>query len=309
MANNKNSQKKQLEQLNVELDNASALLNEQHDKMPLVPSSEYLRQMQETALRVERLQKEIAAMKGEADTQAVTNLSISKYTISPLQPPINGTVAVCSATFYNTLTVNGITINEGRNGLYVRMPQKRTQQGKYIDVAHPLSVDGRRNINQTLLSAYRDNNFKQKFNVAAPTTIVAQNSVKYPPEYGNSLARLDIVVGDMVVHNAKIIKSDNEPRLIMPSYKTKDGSYTSICIPATKDAFSKMNQKALEEYNTEYSLRKLTDDDVAALKESGIKVQCRKNTQGENVVKFKFEDLQKVNAIINPTPTAAPKIQ
>ena len=234
------------------------------------------------------------------------NSSVDK---GKLKKPINGTIAVCSATFYNTLTVNGITINEGRNGLYVRMPQKRTQQGKYIDVAHPLSVDGRRNINQTLLSAYRDNNFKQKFNVAAPTTIVAQNSVKYPPEYGNSLARLDIVVGDMVVHNAKIIKSDNEPRLIMPSYKTKDGSYTSICIPATKDAFSKMNQKALEEYNTEYSLRKLTDDDVAALKESGIKVQCRKNTQGENVVKFKFEDLPKVNAIINPTPTAAPKIQ
>lgn len=247
--------------------------------------------------------------KGKLKNEIPANASISKITISPLQQPINGTIAVCSATFYNTLTVNGITINEGRNGLYVRMPQKRTQQGKYIDVAHPLSVDGRRNINQTLLSAYRDNNFKQKFNVAAPTTIVAQNSVKYPPEYGNSLARLDIVVGDMVVHNAKIIKSDNEPRLIMPSYKTKDGSYTSICIPATKDAFSKMNQKALEEYNTEYSLRKLTDDDVAALKESGIKVQCRKNTQGENVVKFKFEDLPKVNAIINPTPTAAPKIQ
>lgn len=190
--------------------------------------------------------------KGKLKNEIPANASISKITISPLQQPINGTIAVCSATFYNTLTVNGITINEGRNGLYVRMPQKRTQQGKYIDVAHPLSVDGRRNINQTLLSAYRDNNFKQKFNVAAPTTIVAQNSVKYPPEYGNSLARLDIVVGDMVVHNAKIIKSDNEPRLIMPSYKTKDGSYTSICIPATKDAFSKMNQKALEEYNTEY---------------------------------------------------------
>ena len=101
--------------------------------------------------------------KGKPKNEIPANASISKITISPLQQPINGTIAVCSATFYNTLTVNGITINEGRNGLYVRMPQKRTQQGKYIDVAHPLSVDGRRNINQTLLSAYRDNNFKQKF--------------------------------------------------------------------------------------------------------------------------------------------------
>ena len=309
MANNNNIQEKQLEQLSAELDNASALLAEQHNQMPLVPSSEYLRQMQETALRVERLQKEIAAMKGGADAQGATNPSISKFAISPLQQPINGTVAVCSATFYNTLTVNGITINEGRKGLYVRMPQKRTQQGKYIDVAHPLSVDGRRNINQTLLSAYRENVFKQEFNVPAPKIIAAQNSVKYPPEYGNSLARLDVVVGDMVVHNAKIIKTNNEPRLFMPSYKTKDGSYTSICNPATKDAFAVLNRKALDEYNTEYSFRKLTDDDVAALRESGVKIQCRKNTDGENIVKFKMEDLAKVNTIINPAQNTAPKIQ
>ena len=247
--------------------------------------------------------------KGKLKNEIPANASISKITISPLQQPINGTIAVCSATFYNTLTVNGITINEGRNGLYVRMPQKRTQQGKYIDVAHPLSVDGRRNINQTLLSAYRENVFKQEFNVPAPKIIAAQNSVKYPPEYGNSLARLDVVVGDMVVHNAKIIKTNNEPRLFMPSYKTKDGSYTSICNPATKDAFAVLNQKALDEYNTEYSFRKLTDDDVAALRESGVKIQCRKNTDGENIVKFKMDDLAKVNTIINPAQNTAPKIQ
>lgn len=308
MANNKTIQEKHLERLNAELDDASALLEEQHKQMPVVPSSEYLRQMQETALRVERLQKEIAAMSGEVNAQAVTNPSISKFTISPLPQPINGTVAVCSATFYNTLTVNGITINHGRKGLYVKMPQKRTQQGKFIDVVHPLSGDGRRNINQTLLSAYREGIFKQEFKVEPPKTIAARNSVKYPPEFGNSLARLDIVVGDMVCHNAKIIKTNNEPRLFMPSYMARDGSRTSICNPASKAAYAEMNKQALEEFNTEYSFRKLTDDDVAALKESGVSIQCRKNARGENVIKFKFEDLKKVNEIINSTPTAAPKI-
>ena len=55
--------------------------------------------------------------KGKLKNEIPANASISKITISPLQQPINGTIAVCSATFYNTLTVNGITINEGRNGL------------------------------------------------------------------------------------------------------------------------------------------------------------------------------------------------
>lgn len=236
------------------------------------------------------------------------NYSISKYTISPLPQPINGTVAVASVAFYNTLIINGITINEGKNGLYVKMPQKRTKQGNYIDVAHPLSTDGRRNINETLLSGYRSGNFKQEFVTPMPKNIAAQNSVKYPPEYGNSLARLDIVVDDMVVHNAKIIKSNDVERLFMPTYKAKDGNYTSICAPASKEAFATFNSKALEEFNTEYTFGKFSDSDVANLKESGISIQSHKNDKGENIVKFKAEDLQKVNAIVQHKPTVAPKM-
>lgn len=304
------NQNERLEYFQKELANATEALDNMRDFMPAQPTSEYLNQMQEAALRVEKLQKEINSIKGDLPLQAKTNTSISKFSISPLPQPINGSVAVCSATFYNMLTVNGITITNGRNGLYVKMPQKRTKQGGYIDVAHPLSADGRRNINQTLLSAYREGIFKQEFEVPQPKEIAAQNSVKYPPEYGNSLARMDLVVDDMVVHNVKIIKGNDEKlHFSMPGYKAKDGNYTSICNPASKDAFAKFSQASLEEYKTDYSFRKLSDDDVAALRESGIKLQCRKNAQGENVVKFKFEDLAKVNAVVNPTPTAAPKIQ
>lgn len=299
-----------LQQFYEELTEAQELLSNMRDNMPTIPDTKYLTKMQETALRVDELQKKIETINGNGAVDSNTNNAISKFTISPLAQPINGSVAVCSATFYNMLTVNGITITNGRNGLYVKMPQKRTKQGGYIDAAHPLSADGRRNINQTLLSAYREGIFKQEFKVPQPKEISAQNSVKYPPEYGNSLARMDLVVDDMVVHNVKIIKgNDDKLHFSMPGYKAKDGNYTSICNPANKDAFSKFNQAALEEYNTTYTFRKLSDDDVAALKESGIKLQCRKNAQGENVIKFKFEDLAKVNSVINSAPPAAPKIQ
>lgn len=251
----------------------------------------------------ELLTAQLAKQKPSLET---SNSSISKFTISPLEQPINGTVAVCSATFYNNLTVNGITINKGKNGLYVRMPQKRTKQGNYIDVAHPLSTDGRRNINQTLLSAYKNNVLHKELNAPEPNKVQAKNCVKYPPEYGNSLARMDIVVDDMVVHNAKIMKSGDSTNLLMPTYKSKDGNHTSICAPANKKSYAEFNKKATEEFSTEYSYRKFNDDSVAKLKESGVQIQSHKNSKGENIVKFKSADLEKVNAVVysKTIPTA-----
>ena len=229
------------------------------------------------------------------------NSSITKFTISPLKEPKNSVVAVASATFYDTLTVNGITINKGKNGLYVKMPQKKTQKGNYIDVVHPLSPEGRKNINDTLLQAYQKSEFKKENVVVAPNTpIKAQNVVKYPEDYGNKLARCDLIVNDMVVHNVNIINVNDKPKLYMPSYKTKDGSFTSICVPTNKDAYSEMKSAALTEYNTDYSYRKYSDADVEKLKASAeVNIQSHKNDKGENIVKFKTDDLQKVNAVIN----------
>lgn len=295
------TQEETLQQLNDELAKAEESFDSLRQSMPLVPNSEYLGKMQTAASQIEQIKEKIGKLTSGAATTDNTNVAISKFTISPLAQPINGSVAICSATFYNTLTVNGITINEGKNGLYVKMPQKRTKQGHFIDVAHPLSADGRRNINQTLLSSYKDGVLKQEFEVAPPKTVSAQNSVKYPPEYGNSLARLDIVVGDMVVHNAKIIKSkDDVPRLTMPSYKAKDGNHTSICIPATKEAYAEFNKQALDEFNTEYSYRKISDSDAEKLEQAGIKVQVHQNAKGENIAKIHPDDVNKVNQVIAP---------
>lgn len=229
------------------------------------------------------------------------NSSITKFTISPLKEPKNSVVAVASATFYDTLTVNGITINKGKNGLYVKMPQKKTQKGNYIDVVHPLSPEGRKNINDTLLQAYQKSEFKKENVVVAPNTpIKAQNVVKYPGDYGNKLARCDLIVIDMVVHNVNIINVNDKPKLYMPSYKTKDGSFTSICVPTSKGAYSEMKSAALTEYNTDYSYRKYSDAVVEKLKASTeVNIQSHKNDKGENIVKFKTDDLQKVNAVIN----------
>ena len=234
-------------------------------------------------------------------TNQNTNSSITKFTISPLKQQNNSVVAVVSATFYDKLTVNSITINNGENGLYVKMPQKKTKNGKFIDVVHPLSAEGRKNINDTLLQAYQNSVFKKE-NVAVcspNTTINAQNIVKYPENYGNKIARCDIVVNDMVVHNVNIVNVNNEQKLYMPSFKTKNGSFISICVPTDKKAYGEMKNAALTEYNTNYTYRKYSDADVEKLKASSeVNIQSHKNNNGENIVKFKTEDLQRVNTVV-----------
>lgn len=237
------------------------------------------------------------------------NSAISSYTISPLSTPKNGVVAVVSATFFNALTVNSITINQSQKGnLYVRLPQKRTNQGNYIDVTHPLSSEARQNINDTILRGYENKVYQQNFVVNSKPEISAQNSVKYSTEeYGNNLARLDIVVNDMVVHNAKIVSGNNGEFLSMPSYKDKNGQYHSICTPTNSEIFKSMTDKAMEEYNTEYRFANCDDNQISALKSSNIPFTSRVSDTGENIIKFKADNAQQVFNTINSVATAVKK--
>lgn len=64
----------------------------------------------------------------------------------------------------------------------------------------------------------------------------------------------------------------------------------------------------MTEYNTDYSYRKYSDADVEKLKASAeVNIQSHKNDKGENIVKFKTDDLQKVHAIVYNNKAVASK--
>lgn len=228
---------------------------------------------------------------------------ITQFNITPFETPRNGAVAIASATFYDMFKVNGITIRESSNGnLYVKMPQKRTLQGTYIDVTHPLNAETRKKINETLLSAYSSGVLQQEFAIDTKPEVTAQYSVKNKPEeLGNTLGRLDIVVKDMVIHNCKIINSkDDKPMMIFPVYRNKNGDYYLIIKATNTSVFQEMNNAALSEFNTEYSYKKLDDKDLAVLKNSDIKFISHRTPEGDNIVKFNASDLQKINNALSP---------
>jgi stage V sporulation protein G len=62
--------------------------------------------------------------------------------------------AIASITIDNEFVVHDIRVIEGNNGLFVAMPSKRTPDGEFRDIAHPISVTTREKVQLAVLSAY-----------------------------------------------------------------------------------------------------------------------------------------------------------
>lgn len=64
--------------------------------------------------------------------------------------------AVVSVTFDNSFVVHDIKVVEGKSGLFVAMPSRRRPNGDFRDVAHPITPDARRQLEEAVLSAYNN---------------------------------------------------------------------------------------------------------------------------------------------------------
>lgn len=62
--------------------------------------------------------------------------------------------AVVSVTFDNEFVVHDIKVIEGEKGLFIAMPSKKSAEGEYRDIAHPISSDTREMISGAILEAY-----------------------------------------------------------------------------------------------------------------------------------------------------------
>ncbi|WP_422446468.1 septation regulator SpoVG [Thermoanaerobacterium sp. DL9XJH110] len=62
--------------------------------------------------------------------------------------------AVVSVTFDDEFVVHDIRIIEGQNGLFVAMPSRRTPDGQFKDIAHPINSRTRNKIQEAILQHY-----------------------------------------------------------------------------------------------------------------------------------------------------------
>ena len=62
--------------------------------------------------------------------------------------------AVASVTFDNAFAVHDAKVIEGPEKLFVAMPSRRTPDGEYRDIAHPINSDMRNMLESKVLAAY-----------------------------------------------------------------------------------------------------------------------------------------------------------
>ena len=62
--------------------------------------------------------------------------------------------AVASVTFDNAFAVHDVKVIEGPEKLFVAMPSRRTPDGEYRDIAHPINSDMRHMLESKVLAAY-----------------------------------------------------------------------------------------------------------------------------------------------------------
>ena len=63
---------------------------------------------------------------------------------------------IVSVTFDNEFVVHDIKVIEGQNGLFIAMPSRKTPDGEFKDIAHPINTDTREKMQSSILAAYEE---------------------------------------------------------------------------------------------------------------------------------------------------------
>ncbi len=64
--------------------------------------------------------------------------------------------AYVSITFDGCFVVHNMRVIDGKNGLFVAMPSKKRKDGKHQDLAHPITAEMRKKIEDLVISKYKE---------------------------------------------------------------------------------------------------------------------------------------------------------
>ncbi len=69
--------------------------------------------------------------------------------------------AVVSITLDSVFVIHDIKVIEGEKGLFIAMPSRKTQDGEYRDIAHPINSETRDHIQRIILDKYEEEAAKE----------------------------------------------------------------------------------------------------------------------------------------------------
>lgn len=62
--------------------------------------------------------------------------------------------AVVSVTFDNALVIHDIKVIEGQDKMFIAMPSRKTPDGEFKDIAHPINAQMREILQRSILEKY-----------------------------------------------------------------------------------------------------------------------------------------------------------
>jgi stage V sporulation protein G len=89
--------------------------------------------------------------KDSGEVTGVLNLEVRAF---PIAEPRGSTKGYASVTVDGMFGAHGLSIIEGKNGLFVSMPQTKDGKGDYRDIFHPVTSEGRKALNDAVLAEY-----------------------------------------------------------------------------------------------------------------------------------------------------------
>ncbi len=67
---------------------------------------------------------------------------------------------VASITFDDCFVIHDIKVIEGNEGYFIAMPSRKTADGEYKDIAHPINTETRELLIKTILTAFEEEKAK-----------------------------------------------------------------------------------------------------------------------------------------------------
>ena len=66
----------------------------------------------------------------------------------------SATRAYCDVALGGAFLIKGLTVVNGKNGLFVSMPREQSKNGQWYDTVVPLSKEAREHLSQVVLEAF-----------------------------------------------------------------------------------------------------------------------------------------------------------
>lgn len=84
----------------------------------------------------------------------VTNMKITDVRVRIVKKEDSKLKAVASVTFDDCFVVHDIKVIEGTEGYFIAMPSRKTGEGDYKDIAHPIKTETREELIKVILEEF-----------------------------------------------------------------------------------------------------------------------------------------------------------